>query len=131
MLHAPRPWVPAASVRCVVSRLIWSIATIGKLVPSPNHDFPPSRVTKGPTSLPAYKVSGNDGSSTSELTGPSGRLAVMFFQCWPPSVVLNTCPGLAGGAGLKPLYLRDAIRYSLRSTAIAPTGRPGKRRAPL
>src|ERR1700704_1018677 len=103
MLHAPRPWVPAASVRCVVSRLIWSIATIGKPVPSPNHDFPPSRVTKGPTSVPAYKVSGYDGSSTSELTGTSGRLAVMFPQCWPPSVVLNTCPALAGVAALKPL----------------------------
>ena len=36
------------------------------------------------------------GSSTTELTGMSGRLLLIFVQVWPAFVVLKICPGVVG-----------------------------------
>jgi hypothetical protein len=45
-----------------------------------------------------------------ELTGLSGRFALMSVQVSPPSLVLKTWPGRLGVAALNPAYAAYAMR---------------------
>src|SRR5207245_9335368 len=90
VVNAPRPWVPAASSRCDGSYESCQTDTAGRPVPSDTQLAPPFVVTKVPTSVPAYRVLGELGSRMSELTGASGRLALMSFHDFPPLPVAKT-----------------------------------------
>jgi hypothetical protein len=66
----------------------------------------------------------------SALTGTSGRLPLASLQAAPPSVVLNTWPGLDDVFALKPEIPAQATAALVGLTRILVTERPG-RPAPL
>src|SRR3954471_22826878 len=83
--YAPRPCEPAAISRGAASKWSGQIDTVGRPVPNGPQLPPPLYVTNEPTSVPTYSVFGYDGSTTTVLTGTSGRLPLMSMIVWPPS----------------------------------------------